>query len=60
MTINVSRLEAADRAEWEVLYHGYAEFYQVPIEGREREGAGPDALPTNAVATARRAGRIPG
>ena len=31
MTINVSRLEAADRAEWEVLYHGYAEFYQVPM-----------------------------
>ena len=31
MTINVSRLEAADRAAWEVLYHGYAEFYQVPM-----------------------------
>ena len=31
MTINVSRLEAADRAEWEGLYHGYAEFYQVPM-----------------------------
>ena len=31
MTISVSRLEAVDRADWEVLYHGYAEFYQVPM-----------------------------
>ena len=31
MTISVSRLQAADRADWEVLYHGYAEFYQVPM-----------------------------
>lgn len=31
MTVNVSRLEAGDRADWEGLYHGYAEFYQVPM-----------------------------
>jgi ribosomal protein S18 acetylase RimI-like enzyme len=31
MAINVSRLEADDRAEWDVLYRGYAEFYQVPM-----------------------------
>ena len=31
MTISVSILETADRADWEVLYHGYAEFYQVPM-----------------------------
>ena len=31
MTISVARLEAADRTDWEVLYHGYAEFYQVPM-----------------------------
>ena len=31
MTISVSRLQADDRDEWEVLYHGYAEFYQVPM-----------------------------
>jgi len=24
-------MQAADRADWEVLYHGYAEFYQVPM-----------------------------
>jgi ribosomal protein S18 acetylase RimI-like enzyme len=31
MTISVSTLQAADRTDWEVLYHGYAEFYQVPM-----------------------------
>jgi len=31
MTISVARLETADRAAWEVLYYGYAEFYQVPM-----------------------------
>jgi hypothetical protein len=31
MAISVSRLQATVRAEWEILYHGYAEFYQVPI-----------------------------
>ena len=31
MTISVSRLQAADRDNWEVLYHGYAEFYRVPM-----------------------------
>ena len=31
MATSVSRLQAEDRADWEVLYHGYAEFYQVPM-----------------------------
>lgn len=31
MTTNVTSLVPADRADWEVLYHGYAEFYQVPM-----------------------------
>jgi ribosomal protein S18 acetylase RimI-like enzyme len=31
MTTNVTNLELADRADWEVLYRGYAEFYQVPM-----------------------------
>lgn len=31
MTTNVTGLAMADRADWEVLYHGYAEFYRVPM-----------------------------
>ncbi len=31
MTISVSKLEIGDRANWEKLYHAYAEFYQVPM-----------------------------
>ena len=31
MTIDVTRLQPADRSDWEALYHGYAEFYQVPM-----------------------------
>ena len=31
MTTNVAKLVQADRADWEVLYHGYAEFYQVSM-----------------------------
>ena len=31
MTINVDLLTDDDRAQWEPLYHGYAEFYQVPM-----------------------------
>lgn len=28
MSITVSRLEQADRPDWELLYHGYAQFYK--------------------------------
>jgi GNAT superfamily N-acetyltransferase len=28
MTTTVNRLQAGDRAEWELLYHGYATFYK--------------------------------
>jgi hypothetical protein len=31
VTVNVSTTESTDRSAWEVLYHGYAEFYQVPM-----------------------------
>jgi len=31
MTVTVSSIGATDRADWEVLYHGYAEFYRVPM-----------------------------
>lgn len=31
MTLTVCKPEASDRAQWEVLYQGYAEFYQVPM-----------------------------
>ena len=31
MSVTVTKLQAADRADWEVLYHGYAEFYRVPM-----------------------------
>ncbi len=31
MAISVSSPEQTDRNDWEVLYHGYAEFYQVPM-----------------------------
>lgn len=30
-TITVTFLQDADRLDWEALYHGYAEFYQVPM-----------------------------
>jgi ribosomal protein S18 acetylase RimI-like enzyme len=28
MTMTVKRLQAGDREEWELLYHGYAKFYK--------------------------------
>ena len=31
MTVTVSNLASEDRAYWEVLYYGYAEFYRVPM-----------------------------
>ena len=31
MTVTVSNLQQTDRSDWEVLYHGYAEFYRVPM-----------------------------
>jgi hypothetical protein len=31
MAISVSRLQATVRVEWEILYHVYAEFYQVSM-----------------------------
>ena len=31
MTVNVLPISPADREDWKVLYHGYAEFYQVPM-----------------------------
>jgi len=34
VTVNVSKTELADRSVWEVLYHGYAEFYQVPMNDK--------------------------
>ena len=34
MAISVSSPDRADRNDWEALYHGYAEFYQVPMNGQ--------------------------
>ncbi len=34
MTISVSPISSEDRAACEVLCHGYAEFYQVPMNNR--------------------------
>jgi len=31
MATTVNSIEAADRADWEALYYGYADFYQVPM-----------------------------
>ena len=31
MEITVGALTPDDRQEWEILYRGYAEFYQVPM-----------------------------
>lgn len=31
MTVTISNLSPQDRQQWEALYHGYAEFYQVPM-----------------------------
>ena len=31
MTVSVSSLAPGDRAQWKLLYHGYAEFYRVPM-----------------------------
>ena len=31
MTITVTPLNSADRDEWQRLYHGYAEYYQMPM-----------------------------
>lgn len=31
MAITVSKLSPQDRTDWERLYHGYADFYQVPM-----------------------------
>lgn len=34
MSMSVGPISAGDREQWEVLYHGYAEFYQVPMDAR--------------------------
>ena len=31
MNITVTKIEAEDRNDWAVMYHGYADFYQVPM-----------------------------
>ncbi|MDH3219933.1 MAG: GNAT family N-acetyltransferase [Gammaproteobacteria bacterium] len=31
MSVSVTGPVAEDRVQWELLYHGYAEFYQVPM-----------------------------
>jgi len=31
MAITIAHLQADDRSEWEQLYRGYAQFYQVPM-----------------------------
>ena len=31
MNISVSRLQQSDRADWELLYHGYAKFYKTEM-----------------------------
>ena len=31
MSVSVNPVSQDDRKQWEVLYHGYAEFYQVPM-----------------------------
>jgi hypothetical protein len=31
MTISVGPISVDDRDQWELLYYGYAEFYQVPM-----------------------------
>ena len=31
MAVTVTKLEPEDREQWEILYHGYAEFYRVPM-----------------------------
>jgi len=31
MTLTVTRLSEQDRAQWQTLYHGYAEFYRMPM-----------------------------
>jgi ribosomal protein S18 acetylase RimI-like enzyme len=32
--VKVTALVHADRADWEMLYHGYADFYEVPMDER--------------------------
>jgi GNAT superfamily N-acetyltransferase len=32
--VKVTALVRADRADWEMLYHGYADFYEVPMDER--------------------------
>ena len=32
MNIAVSDLTLQDKAQWEALYYGYAQFYQVPMD----------------------------
>ena len=34
MTVSVSKPELTDRSAWEGLYHGYAEFYKVPMNDK--------------------------
>jgi hypothetical protein len=36
MNVSVSKPELIDRSAWESLYHGYAEFYQVPMNDKTR------------------------
>jgi GNAT superfamily N-acetyltransferase len=32
--VKITELAHADRADWEMLYHGYADFYEVPMDER--------------------------
>ena len=34
MTVTVGAISAGDRDQWEKLYHGYAEFYRVPMNAQ--------------------------
>ena len=34
MTVTVGAMSADDRDQWEKLYHGYAEFYRVPMNAQ--------------------------
>lgn len=37
MTVSIRAIEAKDRAEWNVLYQGYADFYGVPQDDQMRD-----------------------
>ncbi len=42
MSVNVHPLMDDDREQWEVLYHGYAEFYRVPMNEQITPTTKPD------------------